>query len=66
MSYEILLSLEKSQREGCMCCRLCMVGISEAERARYQTGELKLIPSVIIDLNDETWADLLEANIRGL
>ena len=65
MSYEILLSLEKSQREGCMCCRLCMVGISEAEQARYQTGELKLIPSVIVDLKDATWADKLKESITG-
>ena len=65
MSYEILLSLEKSHREGCMCCRLCMVGISESERVRYQKGELKHIPSVIVNLKDEAWADELEASIRG-
>ena len=43
-----------------MCCRLYMVGISEAEQARYQTGELKLILSIIVDLKDATWADKLK------
>lgn len=66
VSYEILLSLEKSQRESYMCCRLCMVGISEVERDRFQTGELKHIPSVIVDFNDHTWADQLLNSIRGM
>ena len=42
-----------------------MIGISEAEQARYQTGELKLIPSVIVDLKDATWADKLKESITG-
>lgn len=65
VSYEILLSLERSHREKSMCCRICMVGISEEERAKYQTGELKLIPSVIIDLKDESWVDEIVNNIKA-
>ena len=65
MSYEILLSLERSHLEKSMCCRICMVGISEEERAKYQTGELKLIPSVIVDLKDESWVDEIVNNIKG-
>ena len=65
MSFEILLSLERSQREGSMCCRLCMVGISEDQRRDYQIGELKHIPSVIVDFNQPDWVDRLYASITG-
>ena len=65
MTFEILLALERSQREGSMCCRLCFVGTSEEESKSYQTGELKHIPSLKIDFNQEDWADHLYANIKG-
>ena len=48
-----------------MCCRLCMVGLSDEERRQYQTGELVHIPSVIVDFNREGWADQLYAKIKG-
>ena len=65
MTFEILLALERSQREGTMCCRLCLVGITEEEAKTYQTGELKHIPSVTVDFNQGDWADHLYANIKG-
>ncbi|KAL4220256.1 hypothetical protein ACF0H5_020663 [Mactra antiquata] len=63
VSFEVLISLEKSHRENALCVRLVFQGVSDEEKQDFLKGPLHLIPSVDLDFNDKDWLDKLVANI---
>lgn len=64
VSFEVLMSLEKSQREGHMCLRILFVDVTEAEKKTFMRGTLELIPEITVDFNKEKWQDNLVEKIN--
>ena len=65
VTFEMILSFEKSNREKSMCARLVFEGVTEEEKKKFLTGDLELIPSVTIDFNKDKWVEELVEKING-
>ena len=65
VTFEIILSIEKSFQQESLCLRLVFHGISDEEIRRFKTGDLEYIPDFVLDLENETWKPDLVAKVKG-
>lgn len=64
VSFEILMALEKANREQTMCLRLVFADVPDKEKAAFKHGTLRLIPDFTIDFNKDNWKKELVRNIK--
>ena len=65
VTFEIVLSIEKSFVEDSMCVRLVFQGMSDEEIKQFKTGDIEYIPYYVLDFDNEAWKTDLVEKING-